>query len=70
MSFQIRHLVVYGREERQRILSFELGKLNIVTGSSRRGKTAILTIIDYCLGSGDYPVKAGVTRRYSVGLVS
>lgn len=67
MSFQIRHLVVYGRNERQRLLTFELGKLNIITGSSRRGKTAILTIIDYCLGSGDYPVKAGVTRRHSQG---
>jgi hypothetical protein len=67
MSFQIRHLVVYGNDERQRILTFELGKLNIITGSSRRGKTAILTIIDYCLGSGDYPVKAGVTRRHSIG---
>jgi hypothetical protein len=67
VSFQIRHLVVYGNDERQRILTFELGKLNIITGSSRRGKTAILTIIDYCLGSSDYPVKAGVTRRHSIG---
>jgi hypothetical protein len=49
------------------MLTFKLGKLNVITGSSRRGKTAILTIIDYCLGSGDYPVKAGITRRHSVG---
>lgn len=67
MSFQIRHVVVYGRGERVRKVTFELGQLNIITGSSRRGKSAILTIIDYCLGSGGYPVKAGVTRDNSRG---
>ncbi|MEV4181738.1 DUF3732 domain-containing protein [Streptosporangium canum] len=67
MSFQIRHVVVYGRGERARKVTFELGQLNIITGSSRRGKSAIVTIIDYCLGSGGYPVKAGVTRDNSRG---
>ncbi|MBA2896636.1 DUF3732 domain-containing protein [Nonomuraea soli] len=50
-----------------RKLTFELGQLNIITGSSRRGKSAIVTIIDYCLGSSGYPVKAGVTRDHSRG---
>jgi len=67
VSFQIRHVVVYGREDRVRKVSFELGQLNIITGSSRRGKSAIVTIIDYCLGSSGYPVKAGVARDSSVG---
>nr|BFE62464.1 DUF3732 domain-containing protein [Dactylosporangium thailandense] len=67
MSFQIRHVVVYGREDRVRRISFNLGSLNIITGASRRGKSAILTIIDYCLGSSGYPVKAGVARDYAVG---
>jgi len=38
---------------------FELGKINIITGASRTGKSAIIPIIDYCLASGTcyIPVK-------------
>ncbi|MGW0055864.1 DUF3732 domain-containing protein [Nocardia nova] len=45
-------------------MQFETGTLNIVTGDSRRGKSALLTIIDYCLASSGYPVKAGTVREY------
>ncbi|MGW4781525.1 DUF3732 domain-containing protein [Streptomyces filamentosus] len=65
MTFQIRAVTTYGKQAGQvRTVPFEPGTLNIVTGDSRRGKSALLTIIDYCLGSSGYPVKAGKVRDY------
>ncbi|MFD7772247.1 DUF3732 domain-containing protein [Streptomyces sp. NPDC059787] len=65
MTFQIRAVTIYGKQASQvRTVPFEPGTLNIVTGDSRRGKSALLTIIDYCLGSSGYPVKAGKVRDY------
>lgn len=63
MTWQIKALTVYGRQPGQvRTLDFALGALNIITGDSRTGKTSIWTIPDYCMGSSDYPVGAGVVR--------
>ncbi|MEU1932494.1 DUF3732 domain-containing protein [Streptomyces sp. NPDC053741] len=65
MTFQIKAVTIYGKKPGQmRTVPFQLGALNIVTGDSRRGKSALLTIIDYCLASSDYPVKAGKVRTY------
>ena len=65
MTFQIQAVTVYGKQPGQvRTVPFLTGTLNIVTGDSRRGKSALLTIIDYCLASSDYPVKAGKVRKY------
>ncbi|MYS84623.1 hypothetical protein [Embleya scabrispora] len=65
MTFQIQAVTIYGKQPGQmRTVPFRTGTLNIVTGDSRRGKSALLTIIDYCLASSDYPVKAGKIRRY------
>jgi hypothetical protein len=65
VTFQIQAVTVYGKQPGQvRTVPFHTGTLNIVTGDSRRGKSALLTIIDYCLASSDYPVKAGKVRKY------
>lgn len=65
MTFQIQNVTIYGKQPDQiRTVPFRPGELNIVTGDSRRGKSALLTIIDYCLASGGYPVKAGRVRDY------
>lgn len=65
MTFQIQAVTIYGKQPDQiRTVPFDPGTLNIVTGDSRRGKSALLTIIDYCLASSGYPVKAGKVRDY------
>jgi Protein of unknown function (DUF3732) len=65
VTFQIAAVTVYGKQPGQiRTVPFRTGTLNIVTGDSRRGKSALLTIIDYCLGSSGYPIKAGKVRDY------
>jgi hypothetical protein len=61
---QILDIILYSKSGEQRILSFEPGKVNIITGDSKTGKTAIIDIVDYCLGSGDFKVAEGVVREY------
>lgn len=60
---QIKNIVLYGSDNKRRILPFELGKVNIITGDSKTGKSALLKIVDYCLGSG-FNVYAGVARDH------
>ncbi|MGC1301867.1 MAG: DUF3732 domain-containing protein [Caulobacteraceae bacterium] len=59
---QIRRIVLYHERGFIRDLPFHLGKVNIVTGPSERGKSAILAIIDYCLGAHQLGVPAGVIQ--------
>lgn len=63
MSFQILDIVLFGPQERRRVLSLHPGAVNIITGASKTGKSAIIEIIDYCLGSSACGVPEGVIRR-------
>lgn len=60
---QIKNIILYKNADNIRILPFELGKVNIITGESKSGKTAIIDIIDYCLGSKDCKIAEGVIRE-------
>lgn len=51
MIFYINKIVLWLRTGEKRYLEFEKNKVNIITGNSKTGKTAILEIIDYCLCS-------------------
>lgn len=62
---QIKNIVIYGTGDRIRILPFRLGKVNIITGESKTGKTALIYIIDYCLGSKHCNVPPGVIRDHT-----
>ena len=46
-----------------RTLSFQPGAVNIITGDSKTGKSALISIVDYCLGSSDFEVPAGAIRN-------
>ncbi len=63
MSFSIAAIVLYGHAGQIRILPFRKHGLNIITGNSKTGKSAIIDIIDYCLGRGSYNVAEGEIRR-------
>lgn len=53
MHFQLKSLVLWARNEKlaPRVVPFAEGKLNVITGASKTGKSAVIPIIDYCLGS-------------------
>ncbi|NKW46033.1 DUF3732 domain-containing protein [Rhodococcus hoagii] len=56
---QLLALVLYAADGRTRRLDFEPGQLNIITGESGTGKSALLTIVEYCLGRDSNLVPVG-----------
>jgi hypothetical protein len=61
---QIKNITLYKDADHVRVLPFELGKVNIITGESKSGKTAIIDIVDYCLGSKDCKIAEGVIKDH------
>lgn len=57
---QILELAVYSHDQRVRKLILKPGALNVITGGSKTGKSAIQQIVEYCLGNGSCDVPAGV----------
>ena len=63
MTLQIRAISIYSRDGERRDVEFTLGALNIVTGASKTGKSALLDIVDYCWGRNECTVAEGEIRR-------
>ncbi|MBK8293111.1 MAG: AAA family ATPase [Flammeovirgaceae bacterium] len=63
MSFQILNIVLYSQKGEKRVINLKPGELNIITGDSKTGKTALIEIIDYCLGSSECNIPEGIIRR-------
>lgn len=63
MTLQIRSISVYSRSGERRDVNFRLGALNIVTGASKTGKSALLDIVDYCWGRAECTVPEGEIRK-------
>lgn len=57
---QILDIVLYGKDEKVRRLALRPGHLNIITGSSQTGKSALNKIVEYCLGRNECLVPTGV----------
>lgn len=62
MSMQIKSIVLYNRSGETRVIDFRLGQVNIITGKSSTGKSAMIDIIEYCLGRSDFRVPDGLIR--------
>lgn len=60
---QIRELVLYGYNGKVRHLPFNIGAVNVITGKSKSGKSAVGDIIEYCLGGDSCPIADGVVRE-------
>ena len=69
MKFQIEKIIVWPRKTElpPREIVFYLGKVNVITGKSRTGKTAIIPIIDYCLGAKNCSIPIEVIRDNASG---
>ncbi|MFM0328957.1 DUF3732 domain-containing protein [Paraburkholderia strydomiana] len=64
MQFFIKQLLLWPEnpEKSIRALTFEDGKVNVIHGRSGTGKSSVLAIIDYCLGSSRCSIPVGVIR--------
>ncbi|MBF2734484.1 MAG: DUF3732 domain-containing protein [Betaproteobacteria bacterium AqS2] len=63
MSMQILDIVIYSHDGQRRILSLRPGQVNIITGASKTGKSALVHIIDYCFCASKCRVPEGPIRH-------
>jgi hypothetical protein len=64
MRWHLLDIAAYGRDGQIRRVSLERG-VNIITGDSGTGKSALIPIVDYCLGSSEYEVPVGTIREFT-----
>lgn len=61
---QIVAIVLYGSNGKKRVLPFNSGAVNIITGKSKTGKSVIGDIIDYCFGGSSCNIAEGFVREH------
>lgn len=59
MRAHIKYIGIVDRDDHPHIVEFFTG-INIITGRSSTGKSALIEIFDYCFGSSEYTVPEGV----------
>ncbi|MDL2282524.1 DUF3732 domain-containing protein [Parabacteroides sp. OttesenSCG-928-G06] len=64
MRLIIKNVILYPKDKElaPRFIHFKEDKVNVITGYSQRGKSALISIIDYCLGSTDCNIPIGEIR--------
>lgn len=64
MYFQLRKLILWPRTDgKPRELDFHAGVVNVISGASKTGKSAVIPIIDYCLAADKCAIPVGVIRE-------
>lgn len=64
MQFQILKLVLWSKAGfPPRVVEFEQGMVNVISGASKTGKSAVIPIIDYCLASSKCSIPVGTIRE-------
>jgi hypothetical protein len=64
MNFIVSKIILWPRNKDFKIreIVFSADKVNVITGGSGRGKSAIISIIDYCLASTKIRIPTGLIR--------
>lgn len=64
MQFQIKKIILWPRKNfEKREVDFVEGQVNVISGASKTGKSAVIPIIDYCLCANKCAVPVGVIRE-------
>jgi len=65
MKLKIKNIILYPENKQfsPRFITFSEEKINVISGYSQRGKSAIIAIIDYCLASSDCNIPIGLIRE-------
>lgn len=61
--WNIESIFFIGEEDAFRIITLEPGRVNVITGASGTGKSAVIKALDYCLGSSECQLPVYVRRR-------
>lgn len=59
---KIKSIHIYSHEGQRRDLQFRVDGLNVITGRSSTGKSALSEIVEYCMGRSSFNVPEGVIR--------
>ena len=59
---KIKSIHIYSHDGQQRDLQFKVDGLNVITGRSSTGKSALSEIIEYCMGRSSFNVPEGIIR--------
>lgn len=59
---KIKSIHIYGHEGQRRDLQFKVDGLNLITGRSSTGKSALSEIVEYCMGRSSFNVPEGIIR--------
>lgn len=67
MNFKIKTIILWPKNSNnsKKEIHFESEKINIIVGDSQTGKSAIIPIIDYCLGSQKCTIPTGPIREHT-----
>ncbi|SFA58441.1 AAA domain-containing protein [Pedobacter suwonensis] len=65
MDFRIKSIILWPKNEElaPRQIEFLIDKVNVITGASGKGKSSVISIIDYCLGSSKCSIPSGIIRN-------
>lgn len=64
MFFQIRSVILWPRGDfPPQVVPFELGVVNVISGASKTGKSAMIPIIDFCLAADKCAIPVGRIRE-------
>jgi len=63
MNMQIDSIILYNESGEIRQLKFNQGAVNIIAGTTNVGKSSIIPIIEYCLGSSEFRIPDGVIQE-------
>jgi methyl-accepting chemotaxis protein len=64
MHFKLLKVILWPREGGEpRVVKFEPSMVNVISGASKTGKSSVIPIIDYCLGSEKCAIPVGVIRE-------
>lgn len=59
---KIRSIHIYSHDGQRRDIRFKVDGLNVITGRSSTGKSALSAIIEYCMGRSSFIVPEGIIR--------
>jgi hypothetical protein len=59
---KIKSIHIYSHDRQRRDLQFKVDGLNVITGRSSTGKSALSEIVEYCMGRSSFNVPEGVIR--------
>ncbi len=67
MNFKIKTILLWPKNKAKNIrtIDFSPDKVNVITGGSERGKSAVISIVDYCLGSGTCRIPTKHIKQYT-----